>query len=150
MFLNLPEAKVNIPISLLPKGVKCWEALQMEVPVPWCIATFNINADGITRTKTLFISNPRWLRVVLSTVKDADMRRIQRMQIDHESSAWLSTDVLEVWSERSTDETERQRLAFRFENGDVIFAHDWGDETEAPELDSNWKQIYRANHIQAT
>jgi hypothetical protein len=143
MFLTVPEARFPIPPALLSEGETAWSVIRRQLFAPWYIASLLVTEDEHQFTQTLLISHPEWLKVVLSSTKEAEVRKIQRMVYDPHTGGWTSKDVSEVWEEPVGSDGYEPRLALKGPGYEFKFADELDESSEdILSIGTDWMPLY--------
>lgn len=142
MFMCMQEARVPIPVSLLPKGAGCWSVIHKELFTNWFIVTFDFEDREGTLTQTVFISEADCLKAFLGETTAVRFRMVQWMTYDAKSRTWFSSEIDEVWNAPGETNLASGRVVIHCEKG-YHLADEWAHESILPqETGKNWTLLY--------
>ena len=143
MFLTVPEARFPIPPALLSGGESGWSVIRKQLFAPWYIASLLVREDEHKYAETLLISEPEWLKVVLRSTDEAEVRKVQRMVYDAGTGAWTPKEVSEIWEEPTDSEGIEPRLALKESGTGFKYADEWLESpAERPRVGPDWKILF--------
>ena len=108
MFVSQPSYRFPMPIGLGAPDAQYWRAVDLSVRLPWFIATFEVQAEGVVVLQTVCVC---WLKDLLDLLSNDPMVRPQSLQCMCPPTAsqphWQARQVLRVWRDRQTDGTQQ-------------------------------------------